>query len=185
MISLPSHTTRKLQPLDRAIMRLFKAAYNEACAQWMKQYCPLKIAQRDIAGLVRTAFMAICRMDLAKSGFSCIGLHPLKKDIFTGLDYLAAAHFSENNEASTRHTVSSTKYPSSEEPVTVRDNSVPSTSSGCTMGAVGLPPATPSTSGSSGGLQNSLFEIEANKISPVTDESRKKIIQRKRRSEKK
>lgn len=28
MLSLPSHTTHKLQPLDRAVMRPFKSAYN-------------------------------------------------------------------------------------------------------------------------------------------------------------
>ncbi|PNF34376.1 hypothetical protein B7P43_G14947, partial [Cryptotermes secundus] len=34
MISLPPHTTHKLQPLDRAVMRPFKGAYNQACAVW-------------------------------------------------------------------------------------------------------------------------------------------------------
>ncbi|OXU26146.1 hypothetical protein TSAR_004304 [Trichomalopsis sarcophagae] len=31
MISLPPHTTPKMQPLDRAIMRPFKGVYNLAC----------------------------------------------------------------------------------------------------------------------------------------------------------
>lgn len=107
-------------------MRPFKAAYNEACAKWMSTYRPLKIAQRDIAGLVKTAFMTICRMELAKSGFSCTGLHPLNKEVFTDLDYLAAAHFSEKKE----DRVSSTANASSDELMTVmnRPIAVPSTS---------------------------------------------------------
>lgn len=71
MISLPPHTTHKMQPLDRTLMRSFKAAYNQACSVWMRKYQPLKIAQRDVAGLVNTAYNSICRMDLAQSGFVC------------------------------------------------------------------------------------------------------------------
>lgn len=77
MISLPPHTTNRLQPLDRVIMRPFKAAYNEACSTWMRKYCPLKITLKDIAGLVNTTFSAICRMELAQSAFKCTGLHPI------------------------------------------------------------------------------------------------------------
>lgn len=50
-----------------------------------------------------------------------------------------------------------------------------------------VPPATPISSGCSNGPQNprsSLIQIITDKISPVSDEARKKIIQRKRRSEK-
>lgn len=204
MISLPPHITHKLQPLDRAIMRPFKAAYNEACAKWMSTYRPLKIAQRDIAGLVKTAFMTICRMELAKSGFSYTGLHPLNKDVFTDLDYLAAAHFSEEKE----DRVSSTANASSDELMTVlnRPIAVPSTSTfvpkpSCSTDALfpyvastsdgytvkAVPPATPISSGCSNGPQNprsSLIQIITDKISPVSDEARKKIIQRKRGSEK-
>ena len=53
MISLPPHTTHKLQPLDRTIMRPFKAAYNEACTEWMNRYRPLKIAQRNISWVIQ------------------------------------------------------------------------------------------------------------------------------------
>ena len=32
MISLPPHTTLKMQSLDRAVMKPFKASYNDACS---------------------------------------------------------------------------------------------------------------------------------------------------------
>ena len=95
MISLPPHTTHKLQPLDRAIMRPFKAAYNQACGVWMRKYQPLKISQKDVAGLVNTAYSSICRMDLAQSAFTCTGLWPLNPNVFTDLDFIAAEHFRE------------------------------------------------------------------------------------------
>ena len=90
MISLPPHTTHKLQPLDRAIMRPFKTAFNEACGNWMQKYgkLGLKITDKDICSLVNTAFTAICRMDLAKSAFKCTGIYPFNKFIFTDVDFV-------------------------------------------------------------------------------------------------
>ncbi|XP_046684823.1 MFS-type transporter clz9-like [Homalodisca vitripennis] len=90
MISLPPHTSHKMQPLDRAIMKPFKNAYNEACSLWMRRYPLMKIALKDIAGLVNEAFLKICRMELAKSGFACTGISPLNPNIFTDLDFQAS-----------------------------------------------------------------------------------------------
>jgi hypothetical protein len=73
MLSLPPHTTHKLQPLDRDITKPFKNAFNEACAQWMPKYSYLKIGVKDITGLVNIAFTKICRIELAKSAFACTG----------------------------------------------------------------------------------------------------------------
>lgn len=95
MISLPPHTTHKMQPLDRAVMRPFKAAYNQACGVWMRKYRPLKISQKDVAGLVNTAYTSICRMDLAQSAFACTGLWPLNPGVFTELDFIPSEHFRE------------------------------------------------------------------------------------------
>lgn len=218
MISLPPHTTHKLQPLDRTIMRPFKAAYNEACARWMQKYRPLKIAQRDIASLVNTAFMAVCRMELAKSGFACTGLYPLNKGIFSDLDYIAAAHFTSDSEVLVRPTVSGPSPMDSEESVPAKENAVPSCSTSSsevvpscsTLASRPTSPpcpgmastsgvstmearptqtslATPSTSHSFGrpkSFMSPLFQRVTAEISPITGEARKKISQRKRRSEK-
>lgn len=87
MLSLPPHTSHRLQPLDRTVMKPFKNAYNEACSMWMRKYPNIKIALKDIAGLVNTAFSKICRMEIAQSGFKCTGIHPLNPNIFSDLDY--------------------------------------------------------------------------------------------------
>ena len=51
MLSLPTHTIHKMQPLDRAVMQPFKAAYNEACNVWIRKYqaLGLKIAQKTLS----------------------------------------------------------------------------------------------------------------------------------------
>jgi hypothetical protein len=103
MLSLPPHTTHKLQPLDRAIMKPLKNAFIEACAQWMHEYLYLKIRVKDIAGLVIIVFTKICRMELAKSAFACTGICTLNRGIFSDLNFLllAGLDFSDAQHAGT------------------------------------------------------------------------------------
>ncbi|PNF34375.1 hypothetical protein B7P43_G14948 [Cryptotermes secundus] len=56
----------------------------------------MKIAQRDIAGLVNTAYSSVCRMDLAQSAFMCTGLWPFNQRVFSDLDFIPAEHFQEH-----------------------------------------------------------------------------------------
>lgn len=95
MLSLPPHTTHKMQPLDRAIMRPFKGAYNRACDVWIREHHPLKIALKDISGLVKTAFQAICRMELSQSAFRCTGLWPVDPGVFTEDDFVPSEYLRE------------------------------------------------------------------------------------------
>jgi hypothetical protein len=90
MLSLPPHTTHMLQPLDRAVMKPFKDAYNEACGAWMRKYHYLKLSLDCIAGLVDNAFTKICRMEIAKKAFECTGIYPLNRGIFTDLDFVCS-----------------------------------------------------------------------------------------------
>ncbi|KAJ4425442.1 hypothetical protein ANN_28057, partial [Periplaneta americana] len=68
MLSLPPHTTHRLQPLDRTVMKPFKNAYNEACAEWMRRNPFSKITVYEVSELVNVAFSRICHMDLVKKG---------------------------------------------------------------------------------------------------------------------
>ncbi|KAJ4442421.1 hypothetical protein ANN_04007 [Periplaneta americana] len=88
MISTPPHTTHKLQPLDRMFMKPFKAAYAEASAMWMRQNAGLQITENEISGLVSTTYAKSCRLDIARNGFLCTGIHPLNPGVFTENDYL-------------------------------------------------------------------------------------------------
>lgn len=108
MISLPPHTSHRLQPLDRSIMKPFKNAYNETCALWMRKYPNMKISLKDIAGLVNTAFSRICRMELAQSGFSCTGIYPLNRNVFCDLDFAASLYNQSQEVEETFTTMSQT-----------------------------------------------------------------------------
>lgn len=101
MLSIPPHTSHKLQPLDRTVMKPFKNAYHEACSCWMRQYPNIKITLKDIAGLVSSAFSRICRMELAKSGFECTGIYPMNRNLFSDLDYAPSLNNESTGESST------------------------------------------------------------------------------------
>ncbi|KAK9745056.1 hypothetical protein QE152_g7216 [Popillia japonica] len=80
MLSTPPTTTHKLQPLDRTFMKVFKSAYNDACALWMRSYPGVRISEYEIAGFVASAFTRVSRMDIAISGYRCTGIHPFNRN---------------------------------------------------------------------------------------------------------
>lgn len=88
MLSLPPHTTHKLQPLDRVFMKPFKDAYNAACATWMRSNPGLRITEFDIAQLVAAAYSKVCRLDIAQNGFQCTGIFPLQPNVFADADFV-------------------------------------------------------------------------------------------------
>jgi len=88
MMSLPPHTTHKMQPLDRTVFGPLKAHYNSECDKWMLSHAGQRISQYDIAGLFGAAYLKTCTMEKAISGFRCTGLWPFNPDIFTEDDFL-------------------------------------------------------------------------------------------------
>ncbi|KAJ8896386.1 hypothetical protein PR048_001730 [Dryococelus australis] len=78
----PPHTTQKLQPLDRVVMKHFRNSYNEAYSLWMRKYPKLKIDLKDIPGMVNSAFTRVSRMELSQSALACTGIYPMNRKIF-------------------------------------------------------------------------------------------------------
>jgi hypothetical protein len=104
---LPPHATYKLQSLDHSVLKSFKTAFSEACARWIQNYSYLKITM-DIAGCVNILFTNICRIGLGKSAFSCTGISPLNRRMFSDIDLFPSAglDFSDDVYAETsRHDV--------------------------------------------------------------------------------
>lgn len=61
-----------------------KVEYNGA---WMRRNPGLRIDTYDIAGLVNEVTKS-CRMKIGINGFSCTGIYPLHKDVFSDFDFL-------------------------------------------------------------------------------------------------
>ncbi|XP_021696059.1 uncharacterized protein LOC110675412 [Aedes aegypti] len=90
LISLPPHTSHKMQPLDRTFMKPFKDSYHERCDVWIRAHSGARITDYDIAGIVRQAYLKVARTDIATSGFECTGIVPFDPHKFCTADFLPA-----------------------------------------------------------------------------------------------
>ena len=55
LVTLPSHTSHKLQPLDRTVFGQFKALYNRAIDTWMRKNPAEAVTIYDVAPFVSDA----------------------------------------------------------------------------------------------------------------------------------
>ena len=90
MLSLPPHTSHKLQPLDRSFFKGLKAAYNVACTQWLRNHPGRRITVDRIGELFSVAYMKAATVEIAASGFSTTGIHPFNPDVIPSADFVEA-----------------------------------------------------------------------------------------------
>ncbi|XP_049771000.1 uncharacterized protein LOC126117522 [Schistocerca cancellata] len=87
LLTLPPHTSHKLQPLDVVVFASFKKLYNTACCDLMADTGRSSIIY-DVAGLVGRAFPLVFTSQNICSGFRACGIELLNRDIFRPEDYL-------------------------------------------------------------------------------------------------
>ncbi|RVE40239.1 hypothetical protein evm_015111 [Chilo suppressalis] len=82
VITLPPHTSHKMQPLDLTFHGPLKTAYNRECETHMVNNPGAKITSYDIIGLYTKAFNRTTNIEKAINGFRAAGICPLDKEIF-------------------------------------------------------------------------------------------------------
>jgi len=88
VLTLPLHSSNKMQPLDVAVFGLFKTYYNAALDSWMMQN-PRKTASiYNTASFVNTAHQKSMTPSNIILGFKKSGIHPFDRRIFTEADFL-------------------------------------------------------------------------------------------------
>ncbi|KAG7294875.1 hypothetical protein JYU34_002823 [Plutella xylostella] len=90
MLSLPPHTSHRMQPLDVSFFGPLKMAYKKECDLFLKSHLAEKITPYDVASLVRKAFNNVASISKGESGFRSTGIFPLNPEVFTEEDFLAA-----------------------------------------------------------------------------------------------
>ena len=90
MVSLPQHTSHKLQPLDRTFFNPLKAAFNAACTSWMRLHPARRITVDKLGGLFNTAYLKSATMEHAISWFRCTGIVPFDRSILPETEFLSA-----------------------------------------------------------------------------------------------
>jgi len=90
MVSLPPHTSHRLQPLDVTFFGPFKAAFRKESDNMMKSEPLRKITEYDLASLFRKAYVKVASIEKGISGFSSTGICPLNPNIIPQEDFAAA-----------------------------------------------------------------------------------------------
>lgn len=89
-VSLPPHTSHRLQPLDVCYMKPFKTAFDTACNAWMTAHPGQKLLQSDVSGLINTANSRACTPATAGNGFPITGIFPLDRGAIADAEFAAA-----------------------------------------------------------------------------------------------
>ena len=91
LLTIPPHTSHRLQPLDRSVYAPFKGAYNRALDGWLRSNPGKTVTIYDIPALVNEAQMSAFIPRNVISGFQSTGIYPFNRDLFSDLDFAPAA----------------------------------------------------------------------------------------------
>ena len=82
MLSLPPHTTHRLQPLDVAFFRPLSIYYNQATDRWLRQHPGRGVSVFQVSQLFGQAYAKAATMTTAINGFAKCGIWPCNMDVF-------------------------------------------------------------------------------------------------------
>jgi len=89
ILSLPSHCTHKLQPLDVSFFKSTNTFYNTAVQNWVRQHAR-PVTEYQVAELFAEAYNRAATLKNAQSGFAACGIHPYNPALFDDEDFVAS-----------------------------------------------------------------------------------------------
>lgn len=90
IISLPPHSTHKIQPLDLAFMGPFKTYYSQEIETWLKNHVGRNVSVYQIGELLGRSYLKAATAEVSVHGFRKSGIYPCNRYIFH--DYEFAIH---------------------------------------------------------------------------------------------
>jgi hypothetical protein len=87
IVSIPPHSTHRLQPLDVTFFGPLKKANHRECDIFMKVKAQRIIRPDDIAALFDNAYSSVATIPQGLSGFKVTWLYPLNPNVFTDEDF--------------------------------------------------------------------------------------------------
>jgi len=90
ILSLPSHCTHRMQPLDVAFFKSLNLNYNQAVQTWHRQHPGRAVTENEFGELFTCAYGVAATVKNAASGFRKSGIFPFNREIFTADDFIGA-----------------------------------------------------------------------------------------------
>ena len=82
LLTLPPHTSHRMQPLDVTVYCPFKTLYSQALDGWMRSNPGKTVSIYQVAGLVNETFLSAVTPQNITSGFKSTGIFPYNREIF-------------------------------------------------------------------------------------------------------
>ena len=87
MLSLPPHTTHKLQPLDVSFFKPLQTFYAQQQEAWLRANPGRQITAHQICSLFNSAYVRAASTATAVNGFAETGIWPCNRSVFTEADF--------------------------------------------------------------------------------------------------
>ena len=101
ILTIPPHTSHRMQPLDVAVYGPFKRFYNTALDGWMRSNAGKTCTIYHIPGVVKTAFASAFTLTNIRAGFLSTGIFPFSRCIFKDEDFAPSALIQASDYANT------------------------------------------------------------------------------------
>lgn len=88
LLSIPPHSSHKVQPLDRCFFQALKTNYAEACNNWLVTHPGRVITQYQVAELFGIAYGRCASIEKAVNAFRMCGIVPINPGVFTDEDFM-------------------------------------------------------------------------------------------------
>ncbi|GBP27792.1 hypothetical protein EVAR_94196_1 [Eumeta japonica] len=88
LLTIPPHSSHRLQPLDVSVFGPLQTYYNAAMDSWLMRHPGKTISIYNIAELLGQAFNRAMTPSNIKSGFRKTGIFPFDRHIFTDIEFM-------------------------------------------------------------------------------------------------
>jgi hypothetical protein len=97
VVSIPPHTSHRLQPLDVTFYGPLKTAFQRESDLFIKTKGSEKITPCDLAGIFNKAYSQVTTITKGISGFKATGIYPLSSRVFLEEDFVAVNTLQSDN----------------------------------------------------------------------------------------
>lgn len=91
LLTLPPHTSHRLQPLDKCVYGPLKRHYNNECQKWLLNHPGRRITIYDISEILSKAYPESFSPKNCISAFKSTGIYPFNDEIFDDSIFLPAS----------------------------------------------------------------------------------------------
>lgn len=91
LLSLPPHTTHKLQPLDVGFFKPLQTYYDRFIERWLRSHPGRVFTEYQVAEAFKDAYGKAATVEIATNAFRKCGIWPYNPDLFSETDYAPSA----------------------------------------------------------------------------------------------